>query len=166
MTTKQTFGQYFETLQRAGGTSEDTFVTLKDSAPEWMLGAVRDAMRNEMSDWLWEECEAAVNAIDEGSLTSADDVDQYADGRVEIYTRERFKWAAVHCLLDTFTEAEAEVEENGLAASDASIADRIAAVQFCAIRYIAEVILNAVEEYGDATEESDDTDGETPSVEA
>lgn len=149
MTTQ--FGKFFERKTRDNG---ENFVTLSDDAPEWMLAACRDAMQGDMSDWLWVECEAAFDAIDDGSLDE-DSTGEYADGRVDVYTRHRFQWAAEHCLGSTFGEAEERAKELGDEIGDEGTAGWLGRVQYCAIEYIAQSILQAVEQNGEDEEEEE-----------
>lgn len=144
------FAKYFEWKTRDSG---EEFVILKDEAPSWMREACRDAMQSDMTDWLWEECKAAFEAIDNESLDE-DSTHEYADGRVDVYTRERFRWAADHCLSSTFGEAEERAKELG-GRESADVQEILGVVQFCAIEYIAQVILQAVEQNGEDEEEEE-----------
>jgi hypothetical protein len=88
--------------------------------------------------WIYEECRAAVEAFDDGTLTSDDDSDhEYADGRVDTYTKDLYQWAANFCLTDTWAEAEQEAKDVGLPDETDR---RIACIQYAAIRQIAETI--------------------------
>jgi hypothetical protein len=133
--------QHFEARKRDNG---ETFYTLKDDAPEWLLSAVRDAHQGDApDDWTWNECRAAADAIDDGILDELDDDDvhDHADTRTEIYTRKLFQWAADMCLSSTY--ANAEDEANDLVGDKATIEDRLRTIQYCAIRAIATTILQA-----------------------
>src|SRR5215472_11134227 len=85
-------------------------VVLAEGRPEWLYDAVRDAHQGTLpNDWIYEECRAAVKAFDDEVLTDDDDSDhEYADGRVDTYTKDLFQWAANFCLTDTWAEAEQE----------------------------------------------------------
>ena len=103
--------QWFETRKRAGGASDESFVTLKDETPDWLQAAVRDAHKGDLpNDWVFAECEAACNAIDDDSLSS-DDTHDYTDGRVDIYTKDLFCWATDMCLSRTWSDAEEEANQ-------------------------------------------------------
>jgi hypothetical protein len=116
------------------------FVHLKDDAPEWLSDAVRDAHQGTLpNDWIYAECLAAVEAFDFGDFDE-DYIHEHADGRVDVYTRELYQWAADMCLTDTWANAEAEAAEMGLVEETEK---RLAVIQYCAIRYIAEAMLNA-----------------------
>lgn len=133
----------FETKRRDNG---ETLVTLKDDAPEWLKEAVQAAHQEDFpDDWIFVECEAAFDAITEGRL-DGDGVHEYADGRVDIYTQDLFQWAANMCHSNTFAAAEGTADDLGLHASDDGIVTRLTKIQYCAIAYIAEVMLNAYKE--------------------
>lgn len=135
---------HFVSKTRANG---ETFYSLNDDAPGWLLSAVRDASRSDISDWLWEACYHAALRIDDGDVIEGDTSHEWADVETEIYTQKLFQWAATHCLTDTWAEAEAEAKELG---ADKGLSDQISTIQYCALRYIFEVMYNA---YTDATEE-------------
>lgn len=120
--------------------SGERFVTLNDDAPDWLQSAVRDAQGTFPNDWIYAECLAAVEAFDSGDFDE-DYIHEHADGRVDVYTRELYQWAADMCLTDTWANAEEEAKELG--GAEASIEQRLTSIQYCAIRYIAEVMLNA-----------------------
>jgi hypothetical protein len=150
-------GRWFETRKRDSG---EAFVTLKDGRPDWLYDAVREAHVSDVpNDWIFAECQAACDAIDEGYLVGEDSIHEYADGRVDVYTRELHKWSADMCLTDTYAEAEAEAQD--LIAPSADVQERLGAIQYCAIRSIAARMLDAwrdAEDEGDADQEdaSDD----------
>lgn len=112
---------------------------LKDDAPQWLLDAVRDACRGDFNDWLWDECRAACLAIDDGALTP-DETHSHADSQVDIYTQDLFAWAADMCLTSTWSEAEEQAEDFGVMTA------KLQAIQYYAIDYIANVIVNAWKE--------------------
>lgn len=142
-------GTWFQTGKRDNG---DTFVSLKDDRPDWLQDAVRDAHSDMLpDDWVYAECEAACNAIDEGSLKDDDDLHEHADGRVDIYTRARFQWAADKCNSILFAEAEERAKD----ASDGSgdIAEQLRLIQYHAIAAIATTMLDAAKEAADEEDE-------------
>lgn len=119
-------------------------LTLQDNAPQWLLAAIRDAHNGMFpDDWVFETCYHACLALDEGSLTS-DTSHEFVDSEVDIYTRDLYRWAADHCLSNLFAEAEDQANEAG---PTLDTADRLRAIQFYAIDYIAGVMLNAYEEH-------------------
>jgi hypothetical protein len=136
---------YFETRTRDSG---ENFIALKDEHPKWLQEAVRDAHQGSLpNDWIYVECRAACEAIDEGDI-SEDETHDYADGRVDVYTKDRYQWATEMCLTDLYAAAESEAEDMGYEEHE-NIAHRIAVVQYHAIRSIAETMLAAWEKNKD-----------------
>lgn len=126
----------FVTKTRADGSIH---VHLADDAPEWLLAAVRDAHQGTLpNDWIYAECEAAYTS-------EYDDMAEHADSRIDIYTKDLYQWAADMCLTDTFAQAEAEAEY--MASAPGTAVQQLQSIQYCAIRYIAEVIHNARKEH-------------------
>lgn len=114
-----------------------TFYTLKDDAPEGLLEAIREAHCDMFpNDWVWEECKAAYE--EETDLTDSDALHEYADSRVDIYTKALFTWAADMCLTSLYSDAEPEAEE--LFSAVPSTSERFQAIQYFAIHRIATVI--------------------------
>jgi hypothetical protein len=141
--------EWFETKKRTSG---ESFVALKYDAPQWLLNAVRGAHQGSMpNDWIFAECEAACITFSAG--TSSDDTFDYCDARVDVYTKNLFSWATEMCLTDTWSSAEEEADELGYSEDD-GIVDRIRKIQFSAIRYIAEVMIQACEDATKLEEES------------
>lgn len=146
-------GSFFKKLDRKPEGCASRAVTLKTKHPEWLQAAIRDAHRGTLpNDWIYEECQAACDAIDEGSLTDDDSLHEHSDGRVDVYTQARFEWQAQFCLTETYSEAEAEASE--LWAEDSAMEAKVGTIQYCAIQYIAHVILQAWEENQETDEET------------
>ncbi len=132
----------FFTKITANDGSERTICT--DDAPEWLTEAIEDAHQGDLpNDWIYDECRAACEAIDEGSLTDDDSVHEHADCRVEIYTKPLFQWAADMCLSSTYSHAEEEANDIIDHNADGDTVKRFTAIQYCAIATIARVILSA-----------------------
>lgn len=145
-------GDWFETRTRDDGKQ---FCMLKDGHPEWLKDAVYAAHDDSLpDDWIYAECRAACDAIDEGSLKDEDSLHGHADGRVDVYTKERFQWAADFSLTTLYAHAEEEAKEIGMSTADVPIADRIAVMQYCAIYQIASLMLAAKEKVQLAEEEA------------
>lgn len=137
------FGSFFQTITLADGSGRVTFT---DEIPEWLKDACREAMRNDMTDWLYETCESICDAFDRGDLTTdCDSLNEFADNNVEVYTKALFQWATDHCLTNTFAEATERANDLG-AAAEATIEDRLKTVQYCAIDAMAQTLLNAIDE--------------------
>lgn len=140
--TSQGLASFFVTKRRGRGPKAETFVTLKNNAPEWLEGAVRDAHCGDLpDDWTYAECRDVCEAIDSGDLDT-DDVHEYADSAAEAYTQCLYQWGAEHRLGGLFSEAKSRVEDMG-GYGDMDTADRIALVQSCAVEIIAETIVSA-----------------------
>lgn len=127
---------------RSGYAGWECFVRLKDDAPEWLRDAVREAHQGTLpNDWIFFQCRAACEAIDEMLPVDGDWLHDYVDGEVDIYTKERFVWAAHFCLTDTFSEAEERATE--LFGDEDDTAARLGVIQYCAIEFIAQTMLDA-----------------------
>jgi len=145
-------GRFFETKRRAAtrpGEEGDPFVSLTDDRPEWLHDAVREAHGGGSdlpNDWIYQECQAAAELCDDrGAELAAEDGDgdvihEHADGRVDVYTRDRFQWAADLCLSTVYALAEDEAE--GMPTGEA-LSDRIGVIQFYAIQSITRTIVDA-----------------------
>lgn len=131
--------QFFKVGTRDDGSR---FVSLADDRPEWLYDAVYEAHQGDApNDWIWSECSAVADAIDEGSISSEDDLHEFADGRVDIYTKDLFQWQADMCLSSTYSYAEERANELGTETSD--MVKAVSAIQFCAIESIARTIFSA-----------------------
>jgi hypothetical protein len=133
---------FFETHTRSNG---EKFCTLTDSSPEWLQDGIRAAHSGDMpSDWIYAECRAACEAIDRGDLSTEDEAYSYADGRVDVYTRDLYQWAADMCLGYVFANATEEAAD--VIGDESTTEKRISMVQYCAIRSIASAMLASVPE--------------------
>lgn len=139
----QKLAEYFETKTRDNG---EKYVTLKDERPEWLLAAVREAHCHTLpNDWVYAECLAAAEAYDEGTVS--EDIHDHVDARVDVYTRDRYQWAADFCLTDLYSYAEGELEDCGGVSEDkVDIASTLGQIQYYAISRIVRVIIEAAEE--------------------
>lgn len=143
------YSTYFVTKQRNNG---GEYVALTDESPAWLLEAVREAHQGTLpNDWIFAECQAAVEACDKGDINEGELYD-YVNGRTEVYTRDLFLWAADMCVSDIWALAEESANEIGM--PDSTI-DRIAAIQAEAIRYIAEIMVKACEAHECENSEDD-----------
>lgn len=129
---------YFERKTRDDGT---VFLCRKDDAPEWVADACQEAHHGTFpDDWIYEEIAAAFDAWEEHDGQRPDD-HEHADGRVDIYTKDRFRWAADMCLTDLFSEAQDQADMGGCG----DLQERIGIVQYYAIQMIANTIWDAIE---------------------
>lgn len=134
----------FVRLERAPESPADRAVTIADSAPAWVREGVEAAHDGTLpNDWIYQECEAAFDAIQDGSLNRSDDgsVHEWADSRVDVYTQARFQWAAAFCLQSLYASAEDAARDMGGDKSD--VGEYIGVVQYCALCRIAEAMLEA-----------------------
>lgn len=96
MTTLKTLAdqmyQAFEIKHRDSG---ETFVALKDDAPDWMTDAIHDAHGDMMpDDWRYQACMEAAEAI-----ADADDIDSARDSfmdAVDVYNSDLMRWLDSH----------------------------------------------------------------------
>jgi hypothetical protein len=146
-------GAFFKKLDRKPEEPASRAVTLTENRPEWLFDAVRDAHDGTLpNDWIYEECQAVCDAIDDGSLATDDDIHEHADGRVDVYTQNRFGWAECFCLQSLFAEAEEQAKDCGGESTD--VAEHLGRVQYFAIERIARVIFEAYQSSQDETSES------------
>lgn len=133
-------------------------ISLKEEFHDsWLRDAIYEAHGGLLpDDWVYEECFAACEAIDEENLSAADgSVHEYADARVDVYTSVLFHWAADHCTSNVFANAEAEAEDLGVKDAEDTNA-RLGLIQFCAIARIAQTMLDAYEENGASEKEANE----------
>lgn len=138
----------------------ESFVTLKEGRPEWLYEAVREAHDGSFPcDWVYEECRAACGAIDDTELGSgreeADELHEYADARVDIYTKDLYAWAAEFCTSSLFAAAKEKAEE--MSPPD-DVENRISLIQFFAIKRIASTMLDAWRERQETLENREEYD--------
>jgi hypothetical protein len=159
MTNSTSFGGYFVTGTRDSGA---TFVSLKEDRPEWLHEAVREAHFGDLpNDWIYAECEAVCDVFDAGDFgeTEEDEHDrihEIVDGRVDIYTKDVFQWAADFCLSTTYSNAEEAAKDMGVDLK-AGMEKTIQTIQYCAIEAITRIILDACKA---ATAEAGDSEGD------
>ena len=136
-------GSFFIPLERKPEGCATRAITLTDDRPDWLLEAIQEAHCSDLPrDWIYQECEAACDAIDNGSLDE-DSVHEHADSRVDVYTQARYDWAADMCGTSTFSEAESTLDDLGRTGVDTT--ELLGQLQYCACERIARVILDAYE---------------------
>jgi hypothetical protein len=139
---KRALASYFVNATRTDGA---TFTKCTDDAPEWLTEAIQEAHGGDFQDdWIYLECRDACAAYDDGALSlseDGDDVHEYADSAVDIYTKDRYQWATDHCLGSLFANAESEADDLGPSEDTTA---RLGVVQYCAIRAIASTMLEAI----------------------
>ena len=143
-------GDFFEVKSRDNG---EAFVSLKEGSPGWLRDAVYSAHIDTMpNDWIYAECSAAADAIDEGYLT-ADNVNEFANDRVDVYSAELFQWAANMHATSLFSEAESRANDCG-AIVETDVVSVLSRVQYFALELVAELFLEGVK--GHTSEEKED----------
>jgi hypothetical protein len=138
-------------------------ISLKDEHRDsWLRDAIYEAHGGLLpDDWVYEECYAACEAIDDEVLVPGTDcIHEYADGRVDVYTSVLFHWAADHCTSAVFANAEAEAADYGVAEA-ADTNNRLGLIQYCAIARIAQTMLDAYEENGGGANEETEEEAVT-----
>lgn len=153
---------FFETKVRAmdiGGKNGETFVTLKDDAPDWLKEAVRDCHDGMLpNDWIFAECEAVCVEWDSERFDGRywqDAVYEFVSSRVDIYTSEVFKWAADFCNSSIFAEADEQSKELG-GRAELSIEKVLQSVQHCALETIAFKMIGAIRKNTGKSEDGED----------
>ena len=138
----------FDTRKRDNG---ETFVCFTDDAPEWLRDVVRDLHSNSFpSDWIYCAAKAAVEQIESEGYDS-DNAHEWADGMVDIYTRDLYQFAADNCLTGWYGDAESEADDLGHENQEPH--ERIALVQYCAYARIFNAIGEAIEENNEQGDE-------------
>jgi len=131
----------------------ESFVKTTDDRPEWLQDAIREAHCSDLpNDWIYETSRAVCGAIDDGALTDDDSLHEWSDSYVDVYTRDRMQWVSDMCLSGTFANAENEAEDMGCETTD--MTERAGVLQYCAIRNIASIILQAYQSAKEALDES------------
>lgn len=128
----------FETRER--GDDGDTFVTLRDDAPDWLVDAVREAHGDEMpNDWRYEISARIFDALTDDPTA---DRHELADGLVDIYTGARLAWLAADIgragLVDEACD-ELGIDLGG-------IVDQVGAGQYVVISQMVDIIADAIDE--------------------
>ena len=150
-------GSFFVTGKRDNG---ETFRAPYRRAPQWLHDAVRDAHAGDFpNDWIYRECRPRATRSMRGVSRMTTPCHEYADSRVDIYTRDLYQWAADMCLSDTYAGAESEAGD--FLGEESDTIKRLSAIQYCAIGAIARIIMREADENaGDETEESEATASE------
>lgn len=140
-----TLARHFITKKRGRGPKAPSFVSLRDSAPQWLRDACYEAHFSDLpNDWIYDQIHDACRGIDDGYLTDDDSLHEYADSAADIYTSDLFAWAANLCQSSTFSYAEDALRDMG-GSGDKDTAGRLGMIQYCAIEAIAATILHAYE---------------------
>lgn len=122
----------FETAERADG---ESFVRLKEGAPDWLVTLVHEAHGDFLpDDWRYACIKSALGFIHDnepGELDDShellDDSHEFADGEVDVYTSARLAWLSSN--LNRASYCDEAVEEFGIS-DDGGIIDRIGLGQY------------------------------------
>ncbi len=138
MTTTK-LGSFFQRSTRDDGTA---YTALREDRPDWLQEAVYAAHGSSLPcDWVYETCRAACDAIDDGTLSEDTGSHEFADGQVDVYTKELAQWYADFCTSDLYAQADSDADDMGH--EKQSVNERLTTVQYCAIARIADCILHA-----------------------
>lgn len=144
---------YFKPIDRQPDLPGTRVVTLTDAAPQWLRDAVHEAHGGGSDlpcDWIYGECAAACQRIDDGVDDDEDWIHEHADSRVDVYTRDLYAWAAYMCHSTVYADAQGRAEDYGGATVDPE--KTIAVLQYCAVASIAETIFQAWKDRDDESE--------------
>jgi hypothetical protein len=157
---------YFTTVERVTPNTRLQVWCLTDAAPQWLRDAVYAAHydgKDLPNDWIYSEVRDVCLAIDDEQFDANEDyrqdhgqIHEYADAAVDIYTRGLYQWQADMCQTDTYAYAEERLADMG--SDDAKGEKRVAMLQYCAIEYIAETVVNAWAESLDADDDQEEND--------
>lgn len=128
---------HFTTRERG----EDSIVTLRDDAPQWVRDLVHHAHDEFLpDDWRYEAIYSAVEFLaDEDN--DPDDSHEWADGLVDVYNAARAAWLGSHLYRGGYcNEAVAE----GLVEPEADIYDRIGVGQYVEAREVWGLVVGAL----------------------
>lgn len=137
-------------------------VSLTGAAPEWLRGAIYAAHCGALpDDWVYETAQDVCLAIDDGAIAidldsdGADDsIHEWADSAVDIYSASIRQWYADHAGSDWYGTAEDEAGD--LLGDETNIVRRLQVTQYCAIRQIANTIIEAYRAARDEEGEADE----------
>jgi len=144
---------FFKKIER----NDEVIYFLSDDAPEWLQNAVYKAHLDQApNNWIFEQCYYACLAIDDNSFSDEDYIYQHADNHVDEYTKLVHQWSADMCLGSLYAYA-AEEAENFF---DKDITKNIQLIQYHAILFIVQTILDAYKEQKEQDEQSEVEDDE------
>lgn len=121
------YGQ-FETRQRG----DDTIITLRDDAPDWLGELVHDAHGDMLpDDWRYATIRAALGFIHDATTDGEDIHDathEFADGNVDIYNGQRTAWLASN--LNRAAYCDDALDEFGIGDGSRGVFDLIGLGQY------------------------------------
>lgn len=153
-------GEAFEAFEtrkrREGERDEESFVSLKDNAPQWVKDAVYSAHGDFLpDDWRYDKIQDAFGAIHDASedADTTEVGDEFADGAVDAYTHARLQWLASNLNRPGYCD---EAREEGLIGEDSDLVQQIGMGQYMEAREIWGAVLEALcEHVSDEIEDED-----------
>ncbi len=139
-------GAHFTTTR-----GDETIVTLRDDAPDWVRNLVYRAHGDMLpDDYRYRWTRDALECIEESGEESRDDLDDYAgefaDTAVDVYTGARLAWLASHLSRPGYCDEAAD----DLGADGLDTVERIGLGQYVESREVFELVANALEDEREA----------------
>lgn len=135
--------QLFKNLERRQRpNSDETFVTIREDAPEWVQPVVFAAHGDFLpDDWRNEAIRSAAAALADGA--DPDDGGEWADSQVDTYNAARYAWLASNINRAGYCD---EAQEAGIASESASVAELIGAGQYMEASEVWSLLVQALRE--------------------
>lgn len=139
--------EFARNLERKTRDNGESFICLRDGAPEWMKEAIREAHGDMLpNDWSYRFAAAIVEDIAERLRDDCDaDFDdmsgEIVDSAIPVYTGERLAWLASNLNRLAFCDTAAS---DGLVSESSDMAERIAAGMYLELQDIAGAIWAAI----------------------
>jgi len=132
--------KYFERRTRDDGTH---FYTLTDDRPDWLHEAVMEAHGEEgPNDWVYDTLDSIAKAIDDLDPDDLDDAShEIADSLTTTWNSERADWLSGHLSRAFWVD---DARRDGLLSEDSDTFEQLGIGQYCQIRFMAEILLQAV----------------------
>lgn len=133
---------WFETKPRTN--SDETFVSLKDGRPNWLVDLVHEGHGGILpDDWRYSTIEAALDHIADNDLEDENEAREadaeFADEAVDVYTAARFAWLASHLSRQGYVDEA--TEDFGPAES---VADAVGRGQYLEAREVYESVVTSL----------------------
>ena len=131
----------FETRTRDG--SDESFVTLKDTAPDWLRELVHEAHGDMLpDDWRYECIQDALGFIHDNDADE-DSSHEFADQAVDVYTGSRLAWLASHLNRPNYCD---EAADEGLVSPDTDIVTRIGVGQYMEAQEVYASVVSSLQD--------------------
>jgi hypothetical protein len=151
-------GEAYDCFERRERDNGDSFVSLKDNAPEWLSDLVRDAHGDFLpDDWRYASIRSALGAIhDAGEDADVDDLSfEFADSNVDTHNAARCEWLASHLARGFYCD---DAVNEGLVADDSGIFTRIGIGQYIESREVFESVRRSLSDRLDEMIDEDEDD--------